>query len=167
MRRRANIYTAAAVETIVIFALALLICLAIDVLTSCRSHRDVVATEQVSNVADTARNVHSEVSTSSMQRVDSVVVRDSVFVRIKGDTVLIREVHWRDRLRESATDKAMAVVDTAWRTRTRDICRTVTVTVPRQLTAWQRFRIKAFWWLVGAVIAMGAAGWAIYRRRRA
>lgn len=51
-------------------------------------------------------------------RTDSVTVRDSVFTQIKGDTVLIREYHLRDRWRERAADTVRLRADTVVLTKT-------------------------------------------------
>ena len=61
------------------------------VLPSCKCH-EVPRIAQI----DTDRN-----ESHFLQRVDTVVVRDSVFVRevMKGDTVYLTRVEWRDRWR--------------------------------------------------------------------
>lgn len=78
-------------------------------------------------------------------KTDSVYVSDSVFIREKGDTILIEKYHYlyRDRLQ----------VDTAY------VCVTdsieVPYPVPAQLTRWQKFRMEfggiAFWILLAAI----------------
>ena len=65
----------------------------IHVLPSCKSHRYGL---------DALRAVQDSVALYSVVRsVDTVVVRDSVFVseRQKGDTVYLTRVEWRDRWR--------------------------------------------------------------------
>ena len=58
---------------------------------SCRSH----------NVPRIAQIDTDRYESHFLQRVDTVVVRDSVFVRevMKGDTVYLTRVEWRDRWR--------------------------------------------------------------------
>lgn len=79
---------------------------------------------------------------------DSLYFRDSVFMKeyIKGDTVFQdREVYkyvYKDRLK---TDTLLREVhDTT----------TVEVQVEKPLSAPQRLKIGAFWWLLGAVVLL-------------
>lgn len=81
---------------------------------------------------------------------DSVAVlqRDSVFVREKGDTIYIyrEKVRYRDRVK----------VDTIYRTRVDSVAieRIKEVQVSKPLSFWQRAKIGAFWWLLGAVLLL-------------
>lgn len=90
-------------------------------------------------------------------KVDSVYEfhRDSVFVREKGDTVYIykERVNWRDRWR----------IDTVHSVRVDSVAveRIKEVKVERPLTAWQRFRLRGFWWLLA-----GLAGLLAYTFRK-
>lgn len=83
-------------------------------------------------------------------KVDSVYEfhRDSVFVREKGDTVYIykERVNWRDRWR----------IDTVHSVRVDSVAveRTKEVKVERPLTAWQRFRLRGFWWLLAGLAGL-------------
>lgn len=88
----------------------------------------------------------------SRVQVDSVYRRDSVFVREKGDTVYKYVERWRDRYR--------IVRDTVYRGRVDSVAveRVREVKVEKPLTAWQRFRLDAFWILFAA--AAGLAAWA-------
>ena len=77
------------------------------------------------------------------QRVDSVVMRDSVAVYINGDTVRITQYRdrYRDRLR----------VDTLYRSVTDTLRVSVPYPVERQLTRWERLKMDF------GGIALGAA----------
>ena len=143
MRKRDNIHIESLAEVAVAIAIALLLCLVVSSLTSCRSHRTVTA--DIERTADT-RYISRHASLRAV----------------------IHEWHWRDRTTTNDHDKSMAVRDTCWRERTRYIhkTKTLTVEVPRKLTAWQRFRINAFWWLTGAIVVAGAAGWGMHKKRR-
>lgn len=87
----------------------------------------------------------------SRVQVDSVYRRDSVFVREKGDTVYKFVERWRDRYR--------IVRDTVYRGRVDSVAveRVREVKVEKPLTAWQKFRMDAFWILFAA--AAGLAAW--------
>lgn len=79
---------------------------------------------------------------------DSVYVRDSVLVMIKGDTVRI------DRIKYIYKDKLRT--DTLVLTQIKTQREQVPVTIEKPLTPWQRFRLRAFWWLAAALLAVGA-----------
>ena len=82
-------------------------------------------------------------------RVDSVMVLDSVYVdrirtiKEKADTIYVTDYkteykyRYRDRVK----------VDTLILTETK----TETQLVEKELTAWQKFRLNAFWWLFGVI----------------
>ena len=75
-----------------------------------------------------------------IERVDSVVVRDSVVNYLKGDTVFIEK--YRDRWRTKyKTEK-----DTIFVQKTDTLL--VEKKVEKELSAFQRAKIDAFWWLV-------------------
>lgn len=82
---------------------------------------------------------------------DTIITKDSVYIRewVKGDTIYIEKYKdryvFRDRWRDSISVKE--VHDTT----------TVEKKVERELTAGQKAKIGAFWWLVLAVA--GFAGW--------
>ena len=73
-----------------IFALALSLAITLLALPSCRSH------EHCSAVVQNGSELFSIV-----RSVDTIVMRDSVFVseRLRGDTVYLTRVEWRDRWR--------------------------------------------------------------------
>lgn len=77
-------------------------------------------------------------------RTDSVIVRDSIVIDRKGDTVCIDRWRWRDR----TTTK----VDTIYRSRTDSVA--VPVKVETQLTKWQKARQDIGGIAIGAVIAL-------------
>lgn len=93
--------------------------------------------------------------TTTVHHRDSVFFRDSVYVRewLKGDTVYIEKFKdryiYKDRWRDSISIRE--VHDTT----------TVEKKVQRELTAGQKAKIGAFWWLVAGLIA--ALAW-IFRK---
>lgn len=94
----------------------------------------------------TERDTLYRVQTDSVQ----VIRRDSIFVREKGDTMYIYKERtlYRDRVR----------VDTLIRVRVDSVAveRIKEVQVAAPLSFAQRAKIGAFWWLFGAVLALGA-----------
>lgn len=97
---------------------------------------------------ETVRVQHDTVS---VHRRDSILLRDSIYVRewVKGDTVYVDRFRdrylYRDRWRDSIIVQRDSVA----------VDREKEVKVERPLNAWQRFRIGAFWWLLG----LAAVGW--------
>ena len=111
---------------------------------SCRSH----------NVPRIAQIDTDRYESHFLQRVDTVVVRDSVFVRevMKGDTVYLTRVEWRDR----------------WRTRVeRDTV--VDVRVEKEVVQLppERYVPKFYRWCTIALWAIGilALGYGLLRWR--
>ena len=81
-------------------------------------------------------------------RVDSVVRRDSVYIRERGDTVYIYREQVRDRWR--------LVHDTIDRVRVDSVAVECTkvVEVEKPLSAWKRAKMAAFWWLLAGVVVL-------------
>lgn len=105
---------------------------------------------------------HTDTYTGEV-RVDSVMVRDSVYIdrireiKTKADTVYITDIKteykykYRDRVK----------IDTLVVTQTEVI--TEVKEVEKELTWWQNFRLKGFWWLAGAIALFGI--WKIAKLR--
>lgn len=162
-------------EVAVILAAALLVCLVAGSLLSCSR-----------NVYIPVESVRETSVTDTLIRYRTVTVSDSVLKYVyeqdlRYDSVapvldsLNRVIGWerwhfrnRTRTSEAERQRLMAINDSLRRVKadTVRITKTRTVEVPRKLTAWQRFRINAFWWLTGAIVAAGAAGWKLRHRRR-
>lgn len=77
---------------------------------------------------------------SAKVRVDSVVMRDSVAVFQKGDTVYYTKYRDHYKIRER--------VDTLYQTATDSVTIREPYPVEKELTAWQKFRVGAFWYLL-------------------
>lgn len=107
-------------ETFIRVAIVILICLAITLLTGCRSVETVRVPE-----------VHSDTVIQTRWRTDLVVMRDSVVITESGEGRVERIVQWRERLR--------TVTDTTY------ICRTDSVAVPypveKKLTKWEQAKV--------------------------
>lgn len=74
--------------------------------------------------------------------------RDSIFIREKGDTIYkyVEKWRWRDRVR----------VDTIYRARVDSVFvdRVKEVEVGKPLSWWENAKIRAFWYLFGAVLLL-------------
>lgn len=112
---------------------------------SCRSCRETMGgLEDVSVSVDslTAFRGRSDSVVSVMWRVDSVIVKDSVEVIVRGDSVLRSEWHWRERVRLAGDSVRMSERDTLWRDRVRNVYRTKRVTLVRY-----KDKIRSIGWL--------------------
>lgn len=119
-------------------------------LTSCHTCKSVDRQDIVTT--DVLSSTHSDSVRILQSRVDSVTVRDSVVMLVKGDTIFLDRWHWRDRiLRETNRQKEMRT-DTVWSERLRNVTKTRVRHIEKKLTWWQRFRLGAFWWLAGCLI---------------
>lgn len=85
----------------------------------------------------------------SKVQVDSVYKRDSVFIREKNDTIYKYVERYRDRYKLLRDTIYRYKVDSVYIDRVRE------VKVEKELTAWQRFRLRGFWVLAAAVAAIG------------
>jgi len=133
-------------------ATSLLPLLLAALLSSCKSGSHTAATvwtDYRAATADTLRLTRHE--------TDTLLLRDSIYIKERtcGDTVYITQ--FRDRLRY----KTIVRHDTVYSTRrdtvatTKAETRTVSREVPARLTAWQRFRLAAFYVLAAIVAAVG------------
>lgn len=89
---------------------------------------------------------------------DSIYQMDSIYIRDKGDTVLITKTKYiyRDKL----------VRDTVYVSQIDSI--QVPYPVEKQLTSWQQFRMNVGGWAIGAVIIviLIVVGYIIYKLKR-
>ena len=76
-------------------------------------------------------------------KLDSVYLyeKDSIFIQQKGDTVFLER--WSIRYKDKIVEKK----DTAYINKVE----IKEVPVPAELNWWQRWQIRSFWWLFGAV----------------
>ena len=80
--------------------------------------------------------------------MDSVYRRDSVFIKEKGDTVIIYKERIRDRYVFRHDTLRLVKVDSVVVERVKE------VEVEKSLSAWKTAKIAAFWWLVAAVLLL-------------
>ena len=81
-------------------------------------------------------------------KVDSVYRRDSVFIKEKGDTVIIYKERIRDRYVFRHDTLRLVKVDSVAVERIKE------VKVEKPLSAWETAKIEAFWWLVASVLLL-------------
>lgn len=81
----------------------------------------------------------------SKVQVDSVYKRDSVFVKEKGDTIYKYVERFRDRYKFLRDTIYRYKVDSVYFDKER------VIKVEKQLTAWQRFKMRGFWALLAAI----------------
>ena len=95
-------------------------------------------------------NIRYQHDTTYVQqvKVDSVYRRDSVFVREKGDTVIIYKERIRDRYVFKHDTLRLVKVDSVAVERIKE------VKVEKPLSAWKSAKIESFWWLVSAVLLL-------------
>lgn len=91
----------------------------------------------------------------SKVQVDSVYKRDSVFVKEKGDTIYKYVERYRDRYKFLRDTFYRYKIDSVYIDRER------VVKVEKELTAWQRFRLRGFWILVAMV-----GGFVVWKYRK-
>lgn len=90
----------------------------------------------------------------SKVQVDSVYKRDSVFVKEKGDTIFKYVERYRDRYKFLRDTIYRYKVDSVYVDKER------VVKVEKQLTAWQRFKMRGFWALLAAM-----ACWIVWKNK--
>lgn len=90
--------------------------------------------------------------TTEVYRMDTTYRRDSIYIRewIKGDTVFVTKFRDRYVFRDRWRDSIVVRVDSFAVETVRE------VEVEKPLTAGQKARIGAFWWLVLSVLGLGA-----------
>lgn len=110
--------------------IALLICLLV-LATGC-AHKVYVPVESTVSRTDTVY--------SAKVRVDSVIMRDSVAVFQKGDTVMITKYRDRYRVKE--------LTDTVYQSAIDSVKVSVPYPVEKTLTSWESFRLQSFWYLI-------------------
>ena len=97
--------------------------------------------------------IHYQHDTTYVERlkIDSIFQRDSIYIRDHGDTVWIYKEMWRDRWHFQR--------DTIDRVRVDSVAveREKIVEVEKPLSKWQKTKQRAFWWLLGSLVAL--LGW--------
>lgn len=95
-------------------------------------------------------NIRYQRDTTYVQqvKVDSVYRRDSVFIREKGDTVIIYKERIRDRYVFRHDTLRLVKVDSVVVERVKE------VKVEKPLSAWKTAKIEAFWWLIASVLLL-------------
>ena len=90
--------------------------------------------------------------------VDSILVRDSIYVREKGDTILEHRYHYIYRYKDRVDTLYLASRDTIG----------VPYPVEKELTRWQSFKVDYGGWAIGVVVGavLIAIGTFVYKLSR-
>lgn len=126
------------------------ILIAICTLTGCKGTREVVREVPI-YLHDTTERVR-EVHDTTEREVVKVI-------ETKGDTVYITQRE-KERTSSNRTDTVEKIVEKAVEVEV-PTPYPVMVEVERELTAWQRFKMKGFWWL-----SVGMVGYVLWKTRR-
>lgn len=99
-----------------------------------------------------AEKVRTEYVTQEVHHRDTIITRDSVYIRewIKGDTVFVDRFRDRYVYRDRWRDSVLIQVDSFAIERVKE------VQVEKPLSWGKRAKIGAFWWLVLAVAGLAA-----------
>lgn len=147
-------YLRGALQSLLVFVLAVIICGIVTVCCSCTRKVYVPVEKAVT---------HTDTLYQAKLRVDSVIFRDSVAVIQKGDTVFMTK--WRDRFRYSER------IDTVYQVATDSVDRPVPYPVERKLTGWEQTKMNVGGFAIaGCVILFVAsaalAAWLVFVKRR-
>lgn len=82
----------------------------------------------------------------TVQLLDSVYFRDSVFIAAKGDTVFLTKTHWRERFRNIYHIKADTVMQLD--------SILVAYPVEKQLTKWEQWKMDFGGWAMGVAAVL-------------
>lgn len=80
-------------------------------------------------------------------RVDSIYIKDSIYVKDHGDTVWIVKEKWREKYKLIRDTVSVVHVDSV------AVDREIIVEVEKPLSKWISFKIRAFPWLLGLLAA--------------
>lgn len=123
----------------VVLMLGIRILLVMSVLCGC-ARKVYVPVEKTVMRTDTLRE--------NLQRVDSVILRDSVSVMQRGDTVYY--TRWRERVR------VCELTDTVYKATTDSVRCPVPYPVERKLTKWERVKMSIGGWALVSLMIMAA-----------
>lgn len=148
-------------ETWVIFIFWLLMLVTLGLFSGCKQHEQMVPPAPAEQVVETVTRVeyiHDTIYVILPIIKESVRVKDSVSY-LENDYAESRAaVDTLGTLSHSLSTKATPIateVDVKIVTRDSVVYRDVIREVERDYTAWETVRLKAFWWLVAAVVAAG------------
>lgn len=85
----------------------------------------------------------------SVERIDTTIIRDSIYIKekSKGDTVIITEYRDRFKYQYKMLRDTIAKHDTTFVEAIKE------VKVEQPLSWWKRAKLGAFWWILGALVA--------------
>ena len=112
------------------------------VASSCGTSR-VVSQDRYVYVTDTCYR--------DVLKIDSVFVKDSIYIREKADTVFFYKDRYEYKYIYLRDTSYVAVHDSIY------IEKEIAIPVEKELTLGQKVRQKSFWWLLAGVL--GLSGW--------
>lgn len=118
---------------------------------SCRTSTKIVEVDRPVYIHDTTDRVR-EVHDTTEKEVVKVV-------ETKGDTVFVT-VTEKEKTKSSSADTVYKYIEKPVEVKVPVPVETP-VEVPRELTAWQKFKMSAFWWL-----SAGLVGFVLWKTRR-
>ena len=144
-------------ENILFIALIIVAAIiAIAGIQGCSAPKEVIKYEKVIEYRD--RIVHDTATVEVEKEVEKIVTRDTVShlenTWAKSDAMvsegfLHHSLESKPKIIRIPVD--VIVHDTLWR---ESEIKEIKVPVEKQLTFWQQFRLRGFWWLLGAVVAL-------------
>lgn len=132
-------------------------------LFSCRTQKET--TTEVTRTEQNDMRSKADTLIVLEESNDSVVIRDSIFTLIKGDSVFVKEYHYRERTQKKARAEQKSSADSVWKTRTiikyRTRTKKVEVEVEKRLPWWK----SLFLWS-GVAAWTALVGWGVFKLRK-
>lgn len=130
---------------------AVLACVLIEILAGCRSVQYIpierVRTDSV-YISDTSS------VTVKIQYRDSIRIRDSIVI-IKDSAGNIRSFErYRDEMRSKDSDTSIDKTQNSTNTAKSNNIQQIPIEVEQPLDWWEKMRLNAFWWLIGAIVVL-------------
>lgn len=91
------------------------------------------------HITDNHYQSHNEATYNQTHKTDSIYIRDSIFIKEKGDTVYKYVEKWRVRDRIIHDTLIVSQTDTVF------VDVTKVEEVERELTTWQKVKMRGFW----------------------
>ena len=142
--------------------ITIILCALLLLLVGCKSSKEIVREVTVIENHDSVHFVHDTLYFDVPVQTAQIVTKDSASV-LENDWAISKVAINKDGTLSHKLESKQQIVPVPFEkpveTKTQVIYRNMEVKVPvpveKELTKWEKFRISAFWWLVGAC-AVGA-----------